>query len=234
MLGNNFFRKTITSFTAVAIFCVYSMVALAIPTDVTGEITVTGQVSVNGQTAVSNTTILSGSTVVTGAGSNAVVSLGKTGRVEVMENSNLVLNFSAAGIIAVLSSGKARVANASGVATTLTTSHATIIADASQANSFTAEIECGHTHIDTASGSVTVREGSNDRQVAAGTSATAGNLHQTGCQPCLRPDSAPKVAIAPWPWILLLGAGAAGAAILIGKKDRPDFGGGTIVVSPNR
>lgn len=234
MLGNNFFRKIITSFTAVAIFCVYSMAALAIPTDVTGEITVTGQVTVNGQTAVSNTTLLTGSTIVTGAGSNAVVSLGKTGRVEVMENSNLALNFSAAGIIAVLTSGKARVANASGVATTLTTGHATFIADAAQANSFTVEVECGHSHIDTASGSVTLREGTNDRQVAAGTSATAGNLHQTGCQPCLRPDSAPPVAVAPWPWILLLGAGAAGAAILIGtKKDKPDFGGGTIVVSPN-
>ncbi|HBE82724.1 MAG TPA: hypothetical protein DDW24_08085, partial [Blastocatellia bacterium] len=80
MLGNNMLRKIITSFTAVAILCVYSMAALALPTDVTGEITVTGQVSVNGQTAVSNATIMSGSTIVTGAGSNAVVSLGKTDR----------------------------------------------------------------------------------------------------------------------------------------------------------
>jgi len=235
MLGNNMLRKIITSFTAVAILCVYSMAALALPTDVTGEITVTGQVSVNGQTAVSNATIMSGSTIVTGAGSNAVVSLGKTGRVDVLENSNLVLNFSAAGIVAILSSGKARVANASGVAATVTTKDATLIADAGQANSFTVEVECSHTHLETASGIVTMREGTNDRQVAAGTSATAGNLSQTGCQPCLRPDSAPKVGIAAWPWLLLLGAGAAGAAILIGsRKSRPDIGGGTIVVSPNR
>jgi hypothetical protein len=49
MLGKNCFRKIITSLTAFAILCVYSMVALAVPRDVTAEITVTGQVTVNGQ-----------------------------------------------------------------------------------------------------------------------------------------------------------------------------------------
>src|SRR5204863_4968133 len=109
MLGKNCFRKIITSLTAFAILCVYSMVALAVPRDVTAEITVTGQVTVNGQAAISNSTIVSGSTIVTSANSSAVISLGKTGRVEVLEDSNLVLNFSASGIVGILSSGKARV-----------------------------------------------------------------------------------------------------------------------------
>jgi hypothetical protein len=234
MLGNNRFRKVITSFTAVAVLCVYSTVALALPKDDIGEITVTGQVTVNGSAAVSNATIVSGSTIVTGADSSAVVNLGKNGRVEILENSNMVLNFSAGSIVGILSSGKARVSNAAGVATTVTTKDAAVIADSGQANVFGVEVECSHTHVDSTSGMVTMREGSNDRQVAAGTSATAGNLDQTGCEPCLRPNSAPPVRFGgPW-WLLLVAAGVAGAAIFFGKKTDTTMGGGTIIVSPTR
>lgn len=234
MLGKNYFRKIITSFTAVSILCVYSMVALAVPNDVTAEISVTGQVTVNGQTAVSNSTIVSGSTIVTGANSSAVISLGKTGRVEVLADSNLVLNFSASGIVGILSSGKARVSNAAGVAATVTTKDATVIADAGQADTFLVEVECSHTHVDTAVGIVTMREGVTDRQIAAGTSATAGNLSQTGCKPCLRPDSAPPLRVGGW-WMWLVAAGVAGVALWYGSRDkRRDIGDDVIVVSPNR
>ena len=108
MLVKNCFRKFIASFAAVAVLCVSSSFAFAAPKDLTGEITVTGQVTVNGQTALSNATIISGSTVVTGADSNAVISLGKAGRVEVLADSNLVLNFSDNSIVAILSAGKVR------------------------------------------------------------------------------------------------------------------------------
>lgn len=234
MFGKNCFRKIITSLTAVAVLCVYSTVALALPKEDTGEITVTGQVTVNGITAVSNATILSGSTIVTGPDSNAIISLGKSGRVEVLADSNIVLNFAAGSIVGILSSGKTRVSNAAGVATTITTKDATVIADAGQADVFGVEVECSHTHADTTSGSVTMREGTSDRQIATGTSATAGNLSQTGCQPCLRPDSAPKVRTAGAWWLILVAAGAAGAAILFGKKTTTTPGGGTIIVSPTR
>ena len=234
MLGNTCFRRIITSFTAVAVLCVYSSFALAAPKDPTGEITVSGQVTVNGQSAISNSTIISGSTVVTGPNSSAVISLGKTGRIEVLADSNLSLNFSDASIVGILSSGKARVANSAGVATTITTKDATVIADAGQADNFTVEVECSHTHVDATTGLVTMREGANDKQVAAGTSGTAGNLSQTGCQPCLRPGSAPPVPVGgPW-WIILAAAGAVGAGILLGGNNEPDLGGGTVVVSPVR
>lgn len=234
MLGKNRIRKFTTFFTAVAVWCVYSSVALAAPTDVTGEITVSGQVTVNGQSAVSNSTILSGSTITTGPDSSATVSLGKNGRVEVGANSNITLRFSDNSIVGMLNEGKARVSNAAGVATTFTTKHATVVADAGQADSFTVEVECSHTHVDTTTGVVTLREGTSDKQVVAGTSASAGNLEQTGCQPCLRPDSAPPVRVAGWPWLLLAAAGVAGAAILLGRKNDTTVGGGTIVVSPTR
>jgi len=231
MLGKNYSRKIITSLTAAAVLCVYSMVVLAVPRDVTAEISVTGQVTVNGQPAVSNSTIVSGSTIVTGANSSAVISLGKTGRVEILADSNMVLNFSASGIVGILSSGKARVSNAAGVAATITTKDATVIADAGQADTFLVEVECSHTHVDTSAGVVTMREGTTDRQIAAGTSATAGNLSQTGCQPCLRPDSAPPLRVG-GAWIWLAALGIAGAAIWLGfKDDDTDIGNGTIVIS---
>jgi len=235
MLGKNCFRKITTSLTAAAVLCVYSMVGLAATKDLTGEITVTGQVSVNGQSAVSNSTIISGSTVVTGSDSSAIISLGKVGRIEVMADSNIVLNFSDSSIVGILNSGKARVSDSSGVATTITTKDTTVIADAAQANNFLVEVECSHTHVDTASGLVTMREGASDKQVAAGTTATAGNLSQTGCQPCLRPNSAPPVAVAGWPWLILAAAGVAGVAILLGGNNDVSINPtSVIIVSPTR
>ena len=234
MLGKNCFRKITTSLTAAAVLCVYSMVGLAATKDLTGEITVTGQVTVNGQSAVSNSTIISGSTVVTGPDSSAVISLGKVGRIEVMADSNIVLNFSDSSIVGILSSGKTRVSDSAGVSTTITTKDTTLIADAAQANNFLVEVECSHTHVDTASGLVTMREGTSDKQVAAGTTATAGNLSQTGCQPCLRPNSAPPVRVAGWPWLILAAAGVAGVAILLGGNNETVPGGTVIIVSPTR
>ncbi len=235
MLGKNSFRKFTTLLTLAAVWCVYSTVAFAMPKDMAGEITVSGQVTVNGQTAVSNSTILSGSTIVTGADSSAVISLGKTGRIEVLANSNLTLSFSESSIIGTLSEGKYRVSNAAGVATTMATKNATVIADAGQTNSFAIEVECSHIHVDTTSGMVTMREGSNDKQVAAGTTAVAGDLTQTGCKPCLRPGSAPAVAIAGFPWLILVAAGVAGAGIFFGTRSNDTtLGGGAIIVSPTR
>ena len=235
MLGKNCFRKITTSLTAAAVLCVYSMVGLAATKDLTGEITVTGQVSVNGQSAVSNSTIISGSTIVTGPDSSAVVSLGKVGRIEVLADSNIVLNFSDSSIVGILSSGKARVSDSASVATTITTKDATVIADAAQANNFVVEVECSHTHVDTTAGLVVMREGSSDKQVAAGTTATAGNLSQTGCKPCLRPDSAPPVRVAGWPWLILAAAGVAGVAILLGGNNEVSINPtGVIIVSPTR
>ncbi len=210
------------------------MVAFAMPGDSAGEITVTGQVSVNGQAAVSNSTILSGATIVSGAGSSAVISLGKAGKIEILENSNLTLRFTDNSIVGILSSGKAHVSNAAGVATTVTTKNATIIADAGQADNFVVEVECSHTHVDTASGVVTMREGTNDKQIVAGTSATAGNLSQTGCPPCFR-SKAPDVAVTGWPWLILLAAGGAAVAVIIGTRGHDvDLGTGVVVVSANR
>ncbi len=236
MLGKNLIRKSVTLVTVAAVWCVYSMAAFALPKDVSGEITVTGQVTVNGQQAVSGSTVLSGAVITTAKGSSAVVSLGKLGRVEVLEDSSTTLRFSETGVVATLDQGRIRVSSSSGIATTVATKNATVIGDAGQANNFLVEAECSHTHVDTASGVVTMREGSSDKQVVAGTTATAGNLTQTGCKPCLRPDSAPQTAVTGMTWLLLIAAGAAAAAIYFGtKKGDTNFDNGVVTtVSPTR
>jgi hypothetical protein len=235
-------HKTLTFLTAVAVWCVYSSVAMAAPKDVTGEITITGQVTVNGQAAVSNSTIVSGSTIVTGTNSSATVGLGKNGRVELLSDTTVTLKFSDNSIVGELSAGKVRVWNAAGIATTFTTRTATVIADAGQSNTFTVDVGCGNdakcsqTFVETISGLVVLRTGTTDKQVAAGTDAVAGNPSQTGCQPCLRPGSAPPVAVA-GPWWLLLLAGAVGAgAIFLGSdnNDTTQDDNPIVVVSPVR
>ena len=240
MLGKNIIKKYIALLTTIAVWSVTSMVAFAAPNDVSGEITVTGQVTVNGQNAISNSTITSGSVITTGANSSAVVSLGKLGRIELLADSNFTLRFTENSITGILSQGKARISNAAGVATSVATNQATVIADAGQANSFALEVECSHTHVDTTSGLVTMRSGNSDKQVAAGTTATAGNLSQTGCKPCLRPNSGPTTPVlgigAGALAAILIGAAAGiGAAIFLGSNDQDvTIGGGTTVVSPVR
>ena len=235
MLGNKSIRRIITVTTLVAVWTVYSMVALAAPAGtITAEITVTGQVTVNGQPAVSGSTIMSGSSIVTGPNSSAVISLGKTGRIEIFGDSNVNLQFTDASIIGIVTIGKLQVANSPGVAVTITSKDAVAIADAGQADTFVVEVECSHTHVDGLAGVVTMREGTTDKQIVAGSTATAGNLEQTGCKPCLRPNSAPPLAFAaPW-WLALLAGGIILTGIFLHRKTDVEIGGTTIVVSPVR
>jgi hypothetical protein len=235
MLGKNIIRKSVTLMTIAAVWCVYSMAVFALPVDTAGEITVTGQVTVNGQPAVSGSTVLTGAVVSTAKGSSAVVSLGKIGRVEVLESTSVTLNFGTGHVIAMLDLGKVRISSSSGAAATVTTKNATFVGDAAQANTFLVEAECSHAHLDTATGVVSMREGASSKQIAAGGTATAGNLEQTGCKPCLRPDSTPPPAIAGAPWLILLGAIGGGVAIWLGtQKGRTTTSGGAVIVSPVR
>ena len=237
MLGKNIIHKLTTLVLTFTIFCVYSMVALAGTKDITGEITVTGTVTVNGQPVVSNSTLVSGAIIVTGANSTAIISLGKAGRIEVLPESSFTLKFSETSITGILETGKVRVANNPGIATTITTQHTVAIADAGQANVFAVEV-CGcETQVSNVSGLVTMRQGTNNKQVAAGTDATAGNINQTGCKPCTRPNPNPgvfPVAGSGWLAPLLIAAAAGGAAaFFLAKNGLEDvnIGGNTNVVS---
>jgi len=235
MLGKNIVRKFVTMTTLAAVWCVYSMVALAAPVDATGELTVTGQVTVNGANAVSGATLFSDSTVTAAKGSNAVISLGKLGRVEVQEGTTVNVKFSDSGVISMLDMGRVRVSAPAGVTTTVTTKNATFMGDPSQADNYVVEAECSHSHIDTSSGIVTLREGSSDKQVVAGATAVAGNLTQAGCAPCPRPNSNPAPNYAGSLWLLGLAAAGVALGIWLGTRGDDNGGGGSvIVVSPSR
>ncbi|MDQ3179424.1 MAG: hypothetical protein M3Q33_02770 [Acidobacteriota bacterium] len=211
MLVKNLIRKSATFLTAIAVWSAFSLIAIAAPVETMGEINVNGQVTVNGQRAVSNSTIISGNTIVTGANSTATVNLGKNGRVELFPDTNFTLKFSNNSMIGTLNAGKVRILNSPGVATSVATRNATVVADAGQANTFGVDVGCAdearctQTYVDTKVGLVSLRSGSTDKQVAAGADATFGNPSQVGCKPCLRGTSL-KVPIAgyPWmPWILI-------------------------------
>lgn len=238
MLGKNIIHKTTTLLLAVTIFCAYSMVALASAKDMTGEITVSGSVTVNGQSVASGSTIVSGSIIVTAANSTATINLGKVGRIEIPAGSNLTLKFTETSITGILSEGKVRVNNNAGIATTITTKDGIAMADAGQANNFTVEVECSHSHVDTISGLVTLRIGTSDKQVAAGTDAVAGNLTQTGCKPCYKANPNPGVfPVASHSWLaplLIAAAGGGVAAFLLSNNDSGDIGGSVPVVSATR
>ena len=249
MLGK-MIRKSTSLFTVFAVLCVSSMVALAAPKDMTGEITVTGQVTVNGQAAVSNSTIVSGSSIVTGSNSSAIINLGKSGRVEVLEDSTVSLNFTDNSLTGSVDAGQIRVMNGAGVAATFTTKNSTVVADAGQSNTFSVNVGCGdeakcaQTIVSTTSGLVAVKDGANNKQVAAGTDVSVGNPSQQGCKPCLRPNPNPGVfpvaGIGSGGIAALVAAVAGGSALAIYFAQRDNssvdnVGGGTVnVVSPVR
>ena len=222
MSKQNFIRKAFASCLLVAISSIFPMLALAADKgDSTASLTVGGTVTVDGRAAISNTTITSGSTITTGESTDSVatVDLGKLGRVQLLSQSSLVLKYDQNGIYATLLVGKARVMSLSGVTSTVTTKEGITVGDTAQNNTFVVETECGRTSVNSEIGSAVLRADGQDKQIAAGTQAVAGNLQQAGCRPCLRPD--PNQPFKPakfgfFPFFLpLLGLGGATAAAVV-------------------
>ncbi len=106
-------RKALSMCLCVAILATYSMVALAGPRKVAGELTVSGKdvsgeapfVLVNGEAAKSGRSIFSASTVTTSEGATALINLGKLGKVELAPSTLLNLTFDEAGVSGDLASG---------------------------------------------------------------------------------------------------------------------------------
>ena len=141
-----------------------------------------GSVMVDGQPAKLKSDISSGSTVTTAKGSSAVVSLGKLGRVEMMPDSTMKLEYgNTGGATAMLSQGRVRVSSSSGVSATVKTGDAEIISNPNRAGRFTVDVSCGDTLVSVQSGRVELRAGNSVKQIAAGGQDTAGTA-QPGCK----------------------------------------------------
>jgi hypothetical protein len=230
MISKTWSRKSIAASLAVAVFSVYSMVALAAPgAKASGELSVSGQVTVNGQKVVSGGTLFSDSAITTADQSSAVVSISKLGRVELSPNSSLRLSFADNSLTAMLETGTARVSTLAGISVNLTTKDGVVIVDGSQATSFTVNATHGRTSIATESGLAQLRTGSTVKQIAAGESATAG-MPSPDDKDGIGGMSGGALAV------LLLAVGGAVAAVIFATTHNNDInlGGTVIVVSPTK
>ncbi|MFV0387596.1 MAG: hypothetical protein ACK5NT_02480 [Pyrinomonadaceae bacterium] len=236
MLGKIGKSKLISTVSAFAMLLALATFAVASE----GEITVSGNVTVNGQTAVSNSTFVSGSSVVTGEGSSATINLGANGKIELLQNSEVSLSFTDSNITTVLKSGAVRVLNAKGIGSVVTTNSATVVADASQDNSYFVNVACGVTMVETMSGLVSLKTADATKQVAAGTDAASGSLPQTGCKQCMRPGGEACLPVAGGigggtiAAILAAAGAAAVAAIFLAGDNEVTTSGSTTVVSPSK
>ncbi|HEX9960347.1 MAG TPA: hypothetical protein VGB00_05415, partial [Pyrinomonadaceae bacterium] len=107
----------------VAIYATYSMVGLASPDKLAGELTVSGKavngeipvVTVNGEAAQSGRTIFSSSTITTSESSSAVINLGKIGKIELAPNTTISVSFNEKGLNGDLAAGKVTALSADNV-----------------------------------------------------------------------------------------------------------------------
>jgi len=177
-------RLSISTFTGIAL-CVLTLtlfgVALGSHSEQpSGRIKVNGTVKIDGRAAAEGDTVSSGSTVETAKGSSAVVSLGKLGRVEVHENTNMKLTLEPFTVTAMLSQGRVRVSSSSGVSAKVDTSDAEVLSVGS--NEYVVDVTCGNTFVAVKRGTVELRAGSTVKQIAAGNQDTAG-VGRPGCKP---------------------------------------------------
>lgn len=229
MINKTWSRKFVAISVAAAVLSVSSMLTLATPGARSGELSVSGEVTVNGQKAISGGTIFSDSVIVTAKDSNATVSLGKLGRIELLANTSVRLSFADNSISGLLDSGRARVSTPAGVSVSLTTKDGSVVVDGSQATSFTTSTENGKTTVATEAGLAELRSGTVVTKIAAGESGVAGTPQTTS------DDSDRKLsggALA----ALIIATGGAIAAIIWVSRDKNDlnFGGTVVVVSPTK
>jgi len=230
MINKTWSRKFVATFVAAAVLSVYSMFTLAAPGARSGELAVSGDVTVNGQKVITGGTIFSDSVVLTAKDSNATVSLGKLGRIELLANTSVRLSFADNSIMGLIDSGRARVSTPAGVVVTMTTKDGSVMVDGTQATTFSVNTENGNTAVATESGLAELRSGKTVTKIGAGESGTAGTP-----EPQKTDDEEGGLhggALA----AILIAAGGAVAAIIwtTHKKDDLDFGGTVVVVSPTK
>lgn len=108
--------KALSLCLVIATITTYSMVALANTNKVVGEILLSdnaSSVTVNGQSIQSGNSIFSSSTIVTPTDNNAVVSLGKLGKVKLDNQSTVTLSFDSNNVTSTLVNGKLTVMSSS-------------------------------------------------------------------------------------------------------------------------
>lgn len=224
----------------VAVVATYSMSVLANPPKLAGEITVSGQalgaktsVQVNGSAIENGSSIFSSSTISTLGSDEAVINVGKIGRVQLAPNSTLELSFDETSFTGNLTAGKVTVLSASkneNIATTFTVANAgqvklspnTSATLVKGENGLAIDLVAGEVTSLSSTGNIVVKT-SNGKTVSLKTGETASAVQ----------DDDDEGGAAWLLWVLLLGGAAAGIIIAATTdNNRLDFGGSGTVVSP--
>lgn len=238
MISRTWSRKSIAFCLAVAVLSVYSMVALAAPGQQgpAGELSVSGKVTVNGQNAISGATVFSDSTIVTEPNSSARISLGALGSLDLLPGTTLKISFTDKSITGMLEAGRIQVSTPQGVLSSFTTKDAMVVSDASQADVFTIDLECGNTITATQTGKTELRAGNKTTPVAAGQDASAGTAQPGTRCTRLKTEGMHGIGGGALAALLLAAGGAVAAAIIAGLSENNDlnFGGNVTVVSPTK
>ncbi len=235
MISKNWSRKSLAACLSVAVFSVYSMIALASPGAKTpaGELSIFGQVTVNGQKAISGGTLFSDSVLVTAEKSNATVTISKLGRVELSADSGLKLSFNEKNIAGWLDSGIARVSTLAGVSVNITTKAGSVVVDGSQATTFTVNTKDGNTVVSTEAGFAELRSADAVQHVAAGESAAVNTPQKPDCPSADCPESG--ISGGRLAAFLLVAGAAIAAAIIAATSDNDiNVGGNPVVISPSK
>ena len=236
MTSKTWSRKSIATLVAIAVWSVYSMVVLASPgAKASGELSVSGTVTVNGEKVFSGGTLFSDSTITTENQSSAAVNISKLGHLELGGNSGLRISFTEKTLTGMLEAGTANVSTLEGVTVNLMTKDGTVVVDGKQATSFTVSVDRGRTTVTTHVGLAELRAGGGVKQIAAGSSATAGTPNpQT--KDCPRGDC-PDYGLsggALAALLLAIGGAVAGVILAATHNDDFNFGGNVVVVSPTK
>jgi hypothetical protein len=150
-------------------------------------IQVIGKVKVNGGEVQTNTVIFSGVTIQTApTNSSAVVSLGKLGRLELQENTEIKIDFSDTRmVILLMRPGRIRLSTPTGIGATVRSAEIQAVVDRAEQNEFSLETSCNSVTVNTKSGRVILGVGGTTlvvKRIPAGSSETVDTPKSISCK----------------------------------------------------
>jgi hypothetical protein len=231
-------NKALSLCLVIATITTYSMVALANPNKVVGEILLTNNsssVKVNGEATQNGRSIFTSSTIITPNNTDAVINLGKLGKVKLDSDSQMDLSFDSENFISNLSEGTVTVMNSNSTANTIVSigqsskvklAPNTSVTFVFDGTNVTGQLLAGEVTALSTSRSITLTN-KNGKVSKLNTGDTAKALQDD--------DDDDDGGSTWWIWALVFGGAAAGILIAANSdNNRIALGGGTTVVSPNR
>jgi hypothetical protein len=174
------FQKTASNLLALALLGVQMampanlMASKKDDAQIVGQLTANGEVTVNGKKAITGSTVFNDSrvTVNCASGHNAIVNLGRLGRIQLSPGTQMVVRFTEGLISGELLSGKALVNNVVGVKVSITTPEGLSASDGKEAAALAVSTQKGTRCVP-----MVAKSGSNSgRSSAGGAALGAGGL----------------------------------------------------------